>query len=205
MKSVSLHFFTSLIIYTWYNFYMTSPTKKERVKELQEQVNKLQSKLTATNKIPPVLDSITVLVQKNEANFSEAYDTNRKDKLGLAKYNLLIDITAGKDTIYIPTSIASGRKSTGFIYQVEGSASGAGTASVTFRGEGTMIVTSGTISYCKIPAGKTASFRIQAEVTGTLGKAYKIVISRINYKLNSNDLRYKRFLTDITTETLKFR
>ncbi len=148
---------------------------------------------------------IKIVVEKTEAHFSNAYDKNRSDKLGIGKYFLLIDVTAGNETLYIPTSIASGRKSTGFIYQIEGTAGGTATVDVTFKGEGTMIVTSGTISYCKIPAGMTARFKIVAQVTGSLGKSYKIVVSRINYKLNPNDMRYKRFLTEISTDTLKFR
>lgn len=144
-------------------------------------------------------------IQKSEAQFSQAYDKNRKDDLGIGKYFLLLNVTALKETLYIPVSIASGRKSTGLIYHIEGTGGGTASTSISVQGVGVVTVTSGTISYCKIPAGKTATFKIQAEITGALGKEYSFVITRINYKLNPNDMRYKRFLTEITSQTLKFR
>ncbi len=148
---------------------------------------------------------IKIVVEKSEAHFSRAYDKIRSDDFGIGKYLLLLNVMASKETVYIPVSIASGRKSTGLIYHIEGTAGGVATVTVSSKGEGVATVTSGSISYCKIPAGKIATFKIIAQVTGSLGKEYKIVVSRINYKLNPNDLRYKRFLTEIGTETLKFR
>ncbi len=148
---------------------------------------------------------IKIAIEKSEAHFSRAYDKNRTDDFGIGKYALTLSVTALKEAVYIPVSIASGRKSTGLIYHIEGTAGGVATVTISSKGEGIATVTSGSISYCKIPVGKTASFKILAQVTGALGKEYKIVVSRINYKLNPNDLRYRRFLTEIPTEALKFR
>lgn len=182
-----------------------SETRAMLVKDLKMQALKLQSELTKMSKAPNADEALHVSLQKTDAHFSVLRDPKGSSDVGLGKYFLSIDITAGKEALYIPISIASGRKSTGFIYQIEGTAGGVSTASVTSKGEGVSTVTSGSLSYSKIPRGMTATFKILAQVTGSLGKTYKIVISRINYKLNPNDLRYKRFLTDISSDTLKFR
>lgn len=144
-------------------------------------------------------------IKKSQAFLGKTKAKKRSEVEVFGKYFLRFDLTAGEEILYIPVSIATGRKSTGFIYLVEGTAESNPTASITWRGKETAIVTSGSISYCKIPTGKTATFEIRAHVHGTRGKKYKFVLSRINYKLNPNDLRYKRFLTEVSTDSLKFR
>lgn len=180
-------------------------TKEQRIKDLSEQAKKLQAQLTKMNKTPNTVLPIQVSLLKTDAHFYTLQGKVQSDDVGIGKYNLYIDIVAGMDALYIPISIASGRKSAGFIYQIEGTAGGTSTATIKYKGDGITTVTSGAILYCKIPSGTTATFRIFAQVTGARRKAYKIVVSRINYKLNPNDLRYKRFLTEISTDVLKFR
>jgi hypothetical protein len=124
--------------------------------------------------------------------------------LRVGKYSLFIDVTALNETVYIPVSIASGRKSTGFIYHIEGTHAERGSASIDCRGEGVSMITAGTLTYAKIPKGKTASFKILADIEGKRTEKYVVVVSRINYKLNTNDARYKRFVTDIRTGSLQF-
>lgn len=179
-------------------------TKVPHINELKLKVAKLKTKLFVVKKAEADLP-IQISLQKTQARFSKLRGMNGAKDLGLGKFLLLIDAQANKETLYIPISIASGRKSTGFIYQIEGTSGATGIADISFQGKDATTVTSGSISYCKIPIGKTATFKILAEVTGKLGKSYKIVISRINYKLNPNDLRYKRYLTEISTESLKFK
>ncbi len=120
-------------------------------------------------------------------------------------YVLFLDVTADKETIFLPVSIASGRKSTGFIYYTEGAKVVGSNAEITVSGDGITMVASGTIPYCKIPVGKTAHFKIFADVDVESTRQYKFVISRINYKLNPNDARYKRFITEIGTDSGKSR
>ncbi len=176
----------------------TAPDPKVKlVTDLKKQVSALQKQLA---EIP-----FTIKVQKTDAHFYRLKKQKDTDDLGLGKFLLLIDITASKETLYIPISIASGRKSAGFIYQIEGTTKGSAIATIETRGKDSVTVTSGTISYSKILAGKTETFKIFTEVTGAEGKTYQVVVSRINYKLNPNDLRYKRFLTEIRTKTLKFK
>ena len=148
---------------------------------------------------------IVLTLLKTDAHFSEAYDTDRSDKIGTGKFNFHIDVTALKEVVYMPISIATGRKSTGFIYQIEGTGEGNGVGSVNGRGEAVTTVTFGSITYFKILPSRTVSCKIFIEVTAPLKREYKVIIGRVNYKLNTSDARYKRFLVDIGSKTLKFR
>lgn len=149
--------------------------------------------------------SVLVLPQKLDAHFSEGYDKDHTDKIGRGRYFFQLDVTAEKETVYIPVSIASGRQSTGFIYQIEGTDEAKGSASINGRGDGVTTVTSGSIIYFKIPPGKTVSYRIVIEVTGKLRGEYRAVISRVNYKFNTNEPRYRRFVVEIGTKSVKFK
>lgn len=182
----------------------TSPTKKQLVKNLKGQVTKLQSELTEVQKASGIDPYVTVKVQKSQSRFVRIKNPDGADR-GVGNYLITIDITAKKEIVYIPVSIASGKKVTGFMYQIEGTAEGSiTTADVTCRGEGVTQITLGTILYAKIPMGKKATFRIQAEIKGKIGKMYKIVINRINYKLDSRDARYKQYLKEISSDLLRF-
>lgn len=123
----------------------------------------------------------------------------------IARYYVRLDIRATKYTLYIPVSIASGKKSTGFIYQIEGTGEANASATIDSQGKNTTRVTFGSIEYCKIPPGQVASFKIITKVKGKRPKQYKFVLSRINYKLNPNDSRYKRVLTEISTDFIQLR
>lgn len=182
---------------------LTPATNKQLVKDLKGHVQKLQSKLKEVTKDTKVDENIGIKVQKAEVRFNKERNPKGPDQ-GLGHYLLIIDVTAKKETAYLPISVASGRVSTGFVYQVEGTARGVSTATISSKGVGIFKVTSGSILYSKIPTGKTATFKILGEIKGALGKEYRIVISRVNYKLNPNDLRYKRVILEIPTKTLKF-
>ncbi len=149
--------------------------------------------------------AIAVDVEKTDAHFSEAYDKDRTDKTGYAKFLIVLNVTAGDDSVYVPVSIGSGRVSTGFVYQIEGSDVGTGTASISSSGEKLTLVSAGSIKYCKISPRMTVEFKMSVHVSGTMKKEYSINIARINYKFNPNDSRYKRFLIDISTKRVKFK
>lgn len=175
----------------------TPDPKAKLAADLKKQVGKLQMQLAEI--------ALSVSIQKTDAHFYRLKKQKDTDDLGLGKFLLWVDLTAIKETLYVPVSIVSGRKSAGFIYQIEGTTQGSAVATIESKGKEIVTVTSGSISYCKIPAGKIATFKILTEVTGAEGKIYQVVISRINYKLNPNDLRYKRFLTELRTHPLKFK
>ncbi len=159
-------------------------------------------------KAPPKAPPMSVRVVRTQMHFY-------KDKLprqaeyvgkGLGTYFLLFEITAGPDALFIPISIATGRKSAGFLYVVEGGGVGIPTALIQDKGgKEISIVTSGSIVYTKIPPGKTASFVLNAEIVGELERSYKLMVNTISYKTNPNDYRYKKFQSDLGTETLTFR
>lgn len=159
-------------------------------------------------KAPPKAPPMTVRVVRRQSHFyknklprQDAY----ADK-GLGTHFLLFEITAGPDAIYIPNSIATGRKSAGFLYVVEGDDAGEPTvAIISKRGEGVTTVTSGSVVYTKIDPGKTGVFIVNAEVIGSLGSSYSVIVSTISYKNNPNDYRYKKFSTELKTDILEFR
>lgn len=179
-----------------------SNTKK--IKDLNAQLTKLQAELLLVNKAAGIDDYINVRKMKNQARFERVKTKGAPDK-GLGHYLMLIDVTAKKQTVFIPLSIASSKKATGLVYQIEGTADGAvATAKVSGRGEGVTKVTLGTIVYIKIPVGKTASLNVQVEIRGKMEKIYKFIIHRINYKLAVTDSRYNQYSKELVSDNLKF-
>jgi hypothetical protein len=143
-------------------------------------------------------------------NGSKAYFLKKiyrlRDARGQGQFNLSLNIIGLTETVYIPLSLASGKKPTGFIYQIEGTAEGAiSTAKISCQGEGITQITLGTLRYVKIPRGKTANFEMIFHIEGDYGREYKIVINRINYKLTPSDARYKKLDVAFQTKTLEFR
>jgi hypothetical protein len=150
------------------------------------------------------MTDFAVKVQKTQARFKKLKDP-KQPRLGIGEFFLLIDITALQKDIYIPFSIASGKKPTGFIYQIEGTGQGdIATTHISWTGVGVTQITLGTIVYCKIPAGKIATFRILIEMRGKTPEEYRIVINQINFKHTPTDARYKKLSQDIGTKSLKF-
>jgi hypothetical protein len=179
-------------------------TQKKLLKSLHSELKTLQSELVVANKIAGIDEYITVKVKKDQAHFLRIKRKGEDDK-AVGKFFIQIDITSKQDTVFVPISIASGKKPTGFIYQIEGTGeSSISTANVACRGEGVSQVTIGTLLYSKIPEGKTASFKIQVTTSGRFAKTYKIIIYRINYKLTLNDARYKQYIKEIVGDSVTF-
>lgn len=117
-----------------------------------------------------------------------------------------LEVTTLAHDIYLPVSIASGKKPTGFVYQIEGTAEGSIVKTdISCRGDGITQVTLGTLVYCKIPAGSTALFRIRIEVRGKVGKEYQIAIRQINYKRDPGDTRYQKVAQSIRSKQVRFK
>jgi hypothetical protein len=88
------------------------------------------------------------------------------------------------------------------VYQIEGTKKASLiTAEVSVKGsaKGSDVtqITLGTLLYAKIPEGKTATFRINVEIKAQVHGTYSITITRINYKFDPKDARYKRFEKEI--------
>lgn len=151
--------------------------------------------------------TIRVRVEKRKEHFTKIRDA-KGSASGIGKFSLNVKITALQETIFVPLSVASGKKPAGFVYQIEGTGeSKISTTDISlFPGEeGITQVLVGTITYCKILPTKTATFRIRIEMNGKVGKAYSIAINQIRYKLDPTDARYKTYEEDIRTGILKFR
>lgn len=187
-----------------YNLLMKNSSlelKVQALNELQKRVEKLQSK---SKKVDIGDDFISIKVEKSQATFKRIKVSGERD-IGHGEFFLLLNITALKEDVYIPLSIASGKKTTGFMYHIEGTAEGdIYTTTLTGRGKGITKITLGTLLYTKIPAGKTAEFRMLIEVRGSTSKEFKVVINRANYKLDPTDARYKRLDVEIDSKLLKF-
>ncbi len=181
-----------------------TPINKQLVKELQSKLKALEGELALAQKLEGIDANLTVKITENQAH-SERIRIKGKDDKALGKFLLELTITATQEAVFIPLSIASGKKPAGFMYLIEGTAEGTiATAEVKCRGEGVTQVTLGTLLFAKIPAGKTAVFRIQTTIRGKFGKTYKIIIGRINYKLNLTDARYMQYLKALTSDHVKF-
>lgn len=175
---------------------------KKLIKELGAELKVLQEKLVEAHKLEGKDAYIAVKVKKNQAH-AERIKLNGVPDKAIGKFYIEVDITAKQETVFIPLSVASGKKVAGFMYQIEGTAEGkVATADVVVRGEGVTQVTLGTLLYAKIQTGKTASFQIRATTRGKFGKEYKIVFTRINYKLNLTDARYQQYLKEIHSESV---
>jgi hypothetical protein len=129
-----------------------------------------------------------------------------KNAWGVGQFTLSLSITCLREVLYIPLSVASGKKPTGFIYQIEGTAEGSiSSAKISCKGEEITQITLGTLRYVKISRGKRANFRMTFTIEGDYGKEYKIVVNQVNYKFDPGDARYKKFDVAIETAPLEFR
>lgn len=181
-----------------------TPTKKQQLKELNSRIDTLRVELLRQNKAAGIDEYIDVKRAMNQSRFERVRIKGESDR-AIGHYFIQIEITAKKANVFIPLSIASGKKPTGFIYQIEGTAEGViKTAKVTVRGEGVTQITLGTIIFAKIPAGHVATFTVRSEIRGKTGKVYKLLIHQINYKLNATDARYRGYTKEIQSEALKF-
>lgn len=148
---------------------------------------------------------IIVKAKDREESTRRIPDPSKPDSVH-GKFWFTIDITAVAKDVYVPLSIASGKKPAGFMYQIEGTAPGAiKSTDITCKGDGILQVTHGTISYAKIPAGKTATFKLRIEMRGSLGKVYGISIYQIQHKWHPTDTRYQKLAQTIRSKMEKFK
>ena len=178
--------------------------KKKLLKELEAELKRLQAELVEAHKREGIDDYIAVKVQINQAHFERVRQRGVSDR-AYGRFYLQVDISAKNETVFIPTSLASGRKVAGFMYQIEGTAEGSVQSSnIKVKGAGVSQVMLGTLRFAKVLPGKTARFEIQATIKGSFNEVYKLVFTRLNYKLNLADLRYRQYLKAISSKSVKF-
>lgn len=152
----------------------------------------------------PAEAPLNVRVKDTNAHFRRLHEPGMLES-GLGKFFLLLEITAADKDIYVPLSLASGKKPTGFVYEIEGTKEGViSTTDISCEGDGISQVTLGTILYCKIPAMATAGFRLFIETRGALGGEYHVVVSQINYKHDPRDARYVKAMEVLESASVKF-
>ncbi len=156
---------------------------------------------------PANLAPLRLHVAESQEHFTKVLDAEGNAS-GMGHFFLRLEVTALIETVYIPLSIASGKKPTGFVYQIEGTGeSGIVTTDISLRDVKESSVTQillGTIAYVEIPKGMTATFQILIDMNGKIGREYVIAITRIDYKHNPSDARYQKYVEEIRTDTLKF-
>jgi hypothetical protein len=173
---------------------------KKLLKSLNDQIKVLQEKLVEAEKREGKDAYIEVKVKKNQGRYEKVKQKGKADKAE-GKFYLELEIATKQADVYIPLSIASGKKTAGFMYQIEGTDEGSiVSAEVRVRGEGVSQVMVGTLTYAKVSATKKAAFEIRSVIKGKPGKAYKLVFTRINYKLNISEARYQQYLKEISSE-----
>lgn len=142
-----------------------------------------------------------------QKNFKKVHDTEGNVS-GMGQFLFHLEITAVEETLYVPLSISSGKKPTGFVYQIEGTGeSGIVTTDISLRDVKESAVTQillGTIAYVEIPKDMAATFRIRIDFEGKLGEEYAISITHIDYKYDPSDARYQKYAEEIRTDTLRF-
>lgn len=181
-----------------------SAEEKKQLKALNTQIKDLEGKLVQAKKREGIDPYLEVKVKKNQARFERVKKKGVPDK-ALGHFFLRIDVLAEQTDIYVPLSIASGKKVAGVMYQIEGTDTGAiERASLEVRGEGVSQITVGTLIFAKVPKGKVGSFEVRATIRGSFGKTYKLVFTRLNYKLALSDMRYQQYLKEIHSEAVKF-
>lgn len=182
----------------------TSTQNKKILQDLKAQIKVLQTKLKTGGKHEEDISYIEVRVKKNQARFERIKQKGKKDTEE-GRFYLALAMTALEEDVYVPLSIASGKKVAGFMYQIEGSAPGnLLSAEVRVRGVGVSMITIGTLLYAKIPARKMATFEIRTRIKGTSGNTYRIVFTRVNYKKNITDARYQQYLHELSSEFVTF-
>lgn len=183
----------------------SAPTKEQKIKNLKQRVSELQAELKLKQQARIGDEFLRFKANKMQVRFKRIKKKDEPD-IGHGTFLMHVDITALQQTLYVPISIASSSKPTGFIYNIEGTAIGdILKAGISCRGDSVTKVRLGTLLYAKIPKGKTATFRMLIEIKGGVGKTYNIVIHRINYRFDPRDSRYQRLDTEIRSKTLSFR
>ncbi len=178
---------------------------KKELKDLNAKLKILQAELLEANKMEGKDSFISVKVKNNQARFERVKQKGAEDK-AIGKFYLEVEISAKESDVFVPLSIASGKKTAGFMYQIEGTGLGSiVSANVKVRGDDVKQITLGTLLYAKIPAGKKALFEIRSTIKGNFGKSYKLVFARINYKLKIAEARYQQYLKEIHSDSVFFK
>ncbi len=162
-------------------------------------------KKRATTVAVSLHEEVHVRVRKTQGRFEKIRNPKGRDE-AVGEFFLEVELNTRAGDTYVPLSIASGKKPTGFVYHIEGSGKSAlSSATVTCEGKGVAQVTLGTLVYAHIPAGTRASFRVLVTMKGFVNESYTVVIDRMHYKHDLHEARYQKADVALHSKTLLFR
>jgi hypothetical protein len=177
---------------------------KKLIKQLEAELVRLQTQLAEARKREGVDQYIEVRLKKKQARFVRIKRKEADDR-AIGKFYVEVAITAEQAPIFVPLSLASGKKTAGFMYHIEGgSAASILKTDIQVRGDGVSQITVGTLLFAKLPTGSTATFRIQVEIEGGFGKTYALTFTRVHYKLALADVRYQQYLKEFHSGSVVF-
>ncbi len=181
-----------------------TPVEKKQLKELVGRVKLLQKELVTAKQQEGIDDYLGVRVGGTKFRFARTKVEDGPDK-AVGEFRFILELTAKQAALYVPLSIASGKTVAGFMYQLEGTGeSTVANASVEIRTRGLTQISVGTLRYLVIPKGKTAELELVVTVRGKVGKNYRIVVNRLNYKLATADPLYQQYLKPLASKSQRF-
>lgn len=174
-----------------------SREEKQRVRDIRAELALRQKELALAQKRAGDDAYISVATKKSQSRTERIPEKEGRDR-ATSHFYIELAITAKKDPVYIPLSMASGKKVAGFMYIIEGTSKGTiAQAEVRVPSNDVAHLTIGTLQYVKIPKGVTALCEMRVSVRGFYRESYKIIINRVNYKLSPTDVRYEHYLKEI--------
>ena len=185
---------------------MKKPTAAERqqLKALRDRVTQLQKDLVVAKRVEGIDPYLGVKVGGTKLKFTRTSVEEGPDK-AVGEFRLSLTLAAKQTPLYIPLSVASGKTVAGFMYQIEGNGeSSVVSGSVEVVTRGLTQVSVGTLKYLVVPGGKTAEVVLVVTVRGKVGRTYRIVVNRLNYKLATADPRYQQYLKPIGSKSMRF-
>jgi hypothetical protein len=182
----------------------TTAAEKKQLKELASRVKLLEKDLVVAKRVEGIDAYLAVRMGRTDTRFTRTKVETGADK-AVGEFRLTVMLTAKQVPVYVPLSAASGKTIAGFMYQIEGTGeSSVASASVAVKTKGLTQVSVGTLRYVVIPKGQTAELELYATVRGKVGKTYRIVVHRLNYKLLATDARYQQYLKPLGSKSIRF-
>lgn len=148
---------------------------------------------------------VKVTVLKQQGRFSRIRIAQGTDE-ARGEFFFLVSVQAGATDLYLPLSIASGKKPAGIVYEIEGTGDAAlERAEISVQGKNVTQLLVGTITYATIPAGSSGIFRIVVHMRGEIGKEYRVILRRIHYKSDPTVVRYQKLEEPVVGKLVKFK
>jgi hypothetical protein len=94
-------------------------SQKQQLKAATAKLKILKGQLLAAKQASGIDDYIVVKITKNQARYERSHALGASPN-GVGKFFMLVTVTAKKQDVLIPLSMASGKRTAGFMYIIEG-------------------------------------------------------------------------------------